>query len=109
MRILNDKILDEDTVTADARSSIVDLDFIYGFTAQITWTATTAAATLKLEVSNDKANWVELSSPTATINNNSSSAMLEVPTAFYKHVRVFVDFTSGSITSIEAVINAKGI
>lgn len=109
MRTLNDQILNLSAVTADARSEAIDLTNIYGYSCQVVWTSSTAAGTIKLEVSNDGATWTELTSPTQAILNNNGSVMFNVADCFYQQVRVLVDYTSGTIATVTAQFNAKGI
>lgn len=105
-RVGNDIVIDETDVTADVRSEIIDITNIYGFSMQSISTGT-VSATLKVEVSNNKTDWVELSSPTTTILN-VSNAVAEKPDTFYKWMRFFVDFTSGTTNTVKVYMTTKG-
>lgn len=107
-RMLNDIILDHSAVTADKTSEIVDLLFIKDVSVQCTWTSTTAAGTFKLLVSNDGTNFEELSSPTQAVNNDSGTKHLILQNCPYHYLKVFFDYTSGTVTTLKAIINGKG-
>jgi len=109
MRIVNDTILDLSAVVASVNSEAVHLDFLYGFSVQLAFTSTTASAVIRLQCSNDEATWINIAGTDQTVNNNNDTVMLNVADAFYKFMRVQVVYTSGSITTINAIINAKGI
>ncbi len=105
----NDQILDLSGVTADAQSEAVEMLNIYGFSVQIVWTSTTATATIQIEVSNDGITWIPLASPTQAIANDNGSVMFNVADSFYKFMRVDVDSVTGTITTLSALYNGKGV
>lgn len=107
MRYVNDLIIDASNVVADFNSEIVDLNTIVNFSVQIVWASTTAAGTVTVQVSNDDVNWVTLGSA-ATINNNSGNVIVDRASNPYKSMRVAVDWTSGSITSLKCTYTGKG-
>ena len=109
MRILNDTIFTGALVVADVAGETINLDYIYGLTIQLSWISATAAGTIKVQASNDENTWIDLTTHNQTVNNDSQDKMIEINNAYYKYIRVYVDWTSGSITAINAIINGKGI
>lgn len=109
MRIFNDTIVDLTSVTASSNSEVVSLDFIYGFSAQIKWTSTTASATIKLQASNDNVSFVDIAGTTQTVNNNNGDLIVNLDNVFYKYFRAAITYTSGTVTTIKVIVNGKGI
>ncbi len=119
MRHINDIILNEVTVTADKTSEVVTLNFIQDVAIQIVWSSTTCAGSIIPQVSNDRINWVNLASITnsygvivsaitKTVNNNNGNEMVVLNDANYAYIRVFFDYTSGTLDSLQITLNAKG-
>jgi len=106
-RVANDIIIDSVDVSADERSEILDISNVYGMSIQAVTTGTISAVA-KIEVSNDKENWVELSSPTITISNVTNDAV-QAPEMFYKWARIFIDVTSGTTNTVKVYFTSKGI
>jgi hypothetical protein len=109
MRIFNDVIMLEAAATADKTSEVVVLNFVQDIAIQEVWTSTTCAGTIVIQVSNDNLNWVSLSSLTKTVNDNNGNEMVVISDANYAYLRVFFDFTSGSLTTLKVIINGKGL
>ena len=103
-----DSLLDLTTVTEDKTSEVVDISLYTLVTIQCTWTSTTAAGTFKLQVSCDGINYETLSSPTQAVNNDNDTKHLNLTNVGYKKLKVFFDFTSGSVTTLKAFLSAKG-
>ena len=113
MRTSNDLILNLTNVTTDQFSEAVDLTNIYLYSVQLSWTSTTAAATISLQATNYEnplsTDWITISATSQTVNNNSSSVMIKETDVSYKKFRIFVDHSSGTITTVTAKFNAKGV
>jgi len=109
MRLFNDTILSESAATEDKTSEVVTLGFVQDIAIQIIWTSTTCAGSILTQVSNDGTNWVSLSTHTKTVNDNSGNEMVVISDANYAYVRVMFDFTSGSLTTLNVIINGKGL
>lgn len=109
MRIFNDTILDQSSVTSDKTSEVITLNFVQDIAIQIIWTSTSAAGTFVVQCSNNNSNWVDLSSHTKTINNNNGNEMIVISDANYAYLRVFLDYTSGTVTTAKVIINGKGL
>lgn len=109
MRLFNDTILNESAITADKTSESIALGFVQDIAIQIIWTSTTAAGTIQIQVSNDGVNYVTLTSHNKTINNNNGNEMVVISDANYAYIRVFVDYTSGTVETVKAIINGKGL
>ena len=101
--ILSDTTVGVGTITSDAQQ----LDNLYGFAIQAQWTGT-VTGTLIVQTSNDGINWNDISA-TSTDLNAVSSVMLNEKDTFYNNVRVKVTVATGSLTTIDAVFNGKGI
>lgn len=93
-RVGNDIVIDETDVSADVRSEVIDATNVYLITAQATSTGT-VSATLKVEVSNDNENFVELASPTVAVSG-AGSVVLEKADFGFKYFRLFLDVASAS-------------
>lgn len=107
MRILDDSIFSGAAIVADVATESVDLSHITGYSVQIDWTSTTAAGTIKVQMSNDGKTWDDTGSSQA-ISNDSGTVVLNFADVFYKYTRVFVDWTSGSITTLDVIVCGKG-
>lgn len=106
-RVANDIVLDLTDVSSDERSEILDCTNVYLLSAQAVSTGTVSAV-LKVEVSNDKVNFVELASPTATVSG-AGSVVLEKADLAFKYARMFLDVTSGTTNTVKVYITTKGI
>lgn len=119
MRTFNDTILDgyaDETFETDAYS----LKNIAGYSVTLNFSDGDAVGTVKLQVSNDKAEngaepetWVDLTAPTTSVkaidasNAATNPVVWNVTTAFYKWVRLVYTRTSGE-SNCKVTINAKG-
>lgn len=106
-RVGNDIVINETNVSADVRSEVIDATNICIITAQATSTGTVSAV-LKVEVSNDNENFVELTSPTVAVSN-TGSVVLEKSDFGFKYFRLFLDVTSGTTNTVQVHITTKGI
>lgn len=107
MRFVNDTILNATSVVASTASDSVEVSTILNLSVQVIWTSTTASFTLTLQESNNGTDWVD-TNQTATVNNNSSSAIFKVADSAVKYIRVNVARTSGTLTTIKAIYEGKG-
>lgn len=113
VRFLEETIIDTSAVTADVTSAVVDMSRHEHFSVQWTWTSTTASAALVIEESNDGENWAVFdSTKNNTINNDSSTEIRtsnDTGSGLFeaKYLRAKLDYTSGTITTIKAVLFAK--
>lgn len=107
MRFIDKILIETANLTADLVSETIELETIVNLSVQIVWASTTAAASVRVEVSNDNENWVLLGSA-ATIANNSGNVMVEKENSAVKYMRVNVDYTSGTVTSLKCIYSAKG-
>ena len=105
---LEETIIDSATVTADENSASIDMKNHRTWSCQLVWTSTTAAGTVKMQESNDGTNWEDISGASQAISNDSGSTMFKSTDAFQaKYIRALVDFTSGSITTVQCYFVAK--
>lgn len=83
----------------------------YGFTAdhhkpisvQAVWTATTASATVTLQLSNDGSTWDNFTTATSITNANGNvSWYVDPKDALY--LRVLLTYTSGTVTTLKAYV-----
>ena len=105
--IVNTDLIDSSTVVADESSASIDMENLQSWSAQLIWTSTTAAGTVKIEESNDGSAWSTISGKTQAISNDSSNVMLAGTDFAPKWIRATVDWTSGSITTIKVHFTAK--
>jgi hypothetical protein len=114
MRIASDSLQDISVATADKTSEIVDVSNMYGFAVIVNWTSTTAAATIKLQLSTDPLTtaaadslWTDHAT-TYAINNDNGTQYWNIDAPYYLKFRVFLDYTSGSVTTFKSRFSAKG-
>lgn len=108
MKYANDTLQDLSAVDADKTSEVVDIRWCYGCFVGVVWTSTTAAGVVKLQQSTDGVTWFDHAT-TGTINNNNSSIYWNIDGNHAGYFRVFIDYTSGTITTVKTVFGAKGI
>jgi len=107
-RVANDIVLNETNLTtSDVASEVLDCTNIYGLSVHAISTGTVAGA-VEIQVSNDKINWVTLSSPSITITNTTNDAV-QVADLFYKWARINYNAISGTTNTLEVHITTKGI
>ena len=107
-RFINKTAIDSSAVTADENSATLDFAFMETWSAHIVWTSTTAAATIKIQESNDGTNWVDISGASQAISNNSGNTMLSSVDLGAQYLRVLVDHTSGTVTTLNVKVVGKG-
>lgn len=107
MRKVDDTILEAAALAATSTSEVVDLSNIVNFSVQITWTSTTAAFTVAVQVSNDGVNYIDVGTPQA-ISNNSGSVMVVQQNNPYKQMRVLATRSSGTLTTLKCTYEGKG-
>lgn len=104
--IFNYKIVTNGDMSANITSDVVDLSRIDGYSVYAKWTGGSAAGTIKLEVSLDDINYVDLSGSETSVSG-PGEALWEITSAFYDKVRVVFTRSSGSGT-LNVQINGKG-
>jgi hypothetical protein len=92
----------------DFVSATQDIRNLYGYAAQVTWTSTTAAATVKVQESNNGQNWVDISGKSQGILNNNGTTLIECLGRMTKYMRIEVTYTSGIVTTLKVDFVAKG-
>jgi len=105
---INDVILESNAVVADENSSVLEMLAIKNVALQISWTSTTASASFIVQVSNDKETWINEGASQA-VTNDSGDVMILIADAYYKYMRVQLDWASGSVTTAKVTAHAKGI
>ena len=85
------------TVSAavDFTSAAVDLGDLTHFSVHAVFTGSDVAGTFKLQVSNDKTNYVDLSGASTSVTS-SGDTLLNVSTAGYRYVRYDWNYSSGT-------------
>lgn len=103
--LFNIPIVTNGDMSSDITSDITDLSKVDGYAVYAKWTGTPQGS-IKLQVSVDGINYVDLDG-SSTVVNNAGEALWEVTTAFYDKVRLV--YTSSSSTgTLNAQINGKG-
>jgi len=92
----------------DVESNIYNIEYLYGYSASIKWVSSTCSASLKMQESNDRENWVDVSGGTQAILNNSGLVLINLADRMSKYSRAYLDWTSGTLTSITVDYQAKG-
>ena len=105
-RTANDLVIDEVDNSADVRSESIDCTYLDGYSMQVVSTGTIAGV-LKVEVSNNNEDWVELSSPTIAVANITND-IVEASDLFHRYIRFFYDSTSGTTNTLKIWFTAKG-
>lgn len=100
--------IDSSSITADESGEALNILHQEMWSAQIIWTSTTAAATVQIEESNDGSTWSTISGKTQAISSDSGNVMLSGSNQASKFIRVTVDHTSGTITTLTVKMIAKG-
>lgn len=111
---LNETLINSSAITADETSRTVDMASHSNFSVQVTWTSSTAAATIKVQQSNDGSNWtdVDASNTNQAISNDNGDVILTSNAVGQgrfnaRYLRVFADYTSGTITTLVCTLVAK--
>lgn len=107
MRITDFTLYTGAAVVASANSSAIDMEHSVLLSMQMVWTSTTASASVTIQVSNDGTTWVD-SAQTQAILNNSGATMLTMVDFAYKYARAKITFSSGSVTTLQLKVIAKG-
>ena len=106
-RFIDKLLVDSSAVVADESSSSVDMSNLQSWSAQVIWTSTTCSATIQVEESNDGETWSVISGKTQAISNNSGNVMLSGTEFAPKYLRVTVDYTSGTLTTVQVYVTGK--
>lgn len=109
---LDNKVILNGSFTADQTSSVMDIRQMYGFAVQFEYGGTAPVGTLIVQGTNDDVGdptvtptW---SDETTTVSiSGSGNTLLNFNNRFYQYARVFLDWTSGTITC-RAKFIAKG-
>lgn len=104
------KFFDSQAVSADATSSSTTVDQLDYCSIDFSWSASTLAATLYVQVKNgSKGNWRSLDfGSTISISGTSGSHEIQINSLPFTDLRLFVDHSSGSGT-VNAVITSKSM
>lgn len=108
MRVTDFTAYTGSAVVASTTSSTVDMEHAFGVSFQMVWTSTTAAFDVTLQVSNDGTTWIN-TAQTQAIANNNGSVMLTLIDNMNKYVRANIVRTSGTLTTLELKVIAKGL
>lgn len=104
--LFNNTLVVNGDMTSDLISDVKDLSLVDGYAIYANWTGS-PVGTIKLQVSVDGTNFVDLSGSETEVNS-AGEALWEVTTAYYDKVRTYYTFTSGSGT-LNVRINGKAI
>ena len=116
MRTNNDIIVNGEDASASITSEPYSLQNMIGFSITASFVGGTPAGTIKLQISNDRADngappstWVDLLKPTdsSTAISAAGNVVWNYQNAFYRWVRVVWTRTGGSST-LTVTANAKG-
>jgi hypothetical protein len=103
--LYNVLIVTNGDMSASITSTTQDLSKTNGYSVYAKWTGS-PVGTIKLQVSVDGTNFVDLAGSTITVSS-AGDALWEITTAFYDKVNVVYTRTSGSGT-LNVQINGKG-
>ncbi len=106
MKVADKLIIEDGDMSADIESESLLLDQIYGFSFQAIYTGS-PDGTLKLQASNDGETWDDVPSSSLIISA-AGHTLYNVTDVFYKYVRVYFEFSSGS-GSLNVYYFAKGV
>ncbi len=105
---LVETIINSSAVVADENSASIEMINHKRWSCQLVWTSTTAVGTVKMQESNDGTNWEDISGASQAISNDNGSVMFKSTDEFApRYIRALVDWTSGSITTVECHFTAK--
>lgn len=104
--LFNYKIVTDQAMSGNISSSEVDLSKCDGYSIYAKWTGA-PVGTLKLTVSVDGINYVDLSGSETEVSG-AGDAMWEVATAYYDKVKAVYTRTSGTGT-LNVQCNGKGL
>lgn len=108
MRITDYTLYSGSAITASVNSDAIDMTHNILLSVQMVWTATTAAASVTLQVSNDGTTYID-TAQTQAIADNSGAVMLSLIDFPYKYARAKITYTSGSVTTLVLKVIAKGL
>lgn len=103
--IFNIPIMVDLAMTANRESDVIDVSKVNGYSIYAKWTGA-ANGTLKIQVSNDGINFVDLDDSEVPVLN-SGQFMWNVDRVFYDKVKLVYVFSSGTGV-LNASINGKG-
>lgn len=108
-RSSNEVIIDSTSVVASENSATLDITNQHIWSFQVEHVSTTCSATLKVQESNDGDTWIDVSGASVTVNNDSADTMLKSGAGYQptKYLRFAVVYSSGTLTSIKVIFNAK--
>ena len=107
MRITDYTLYTGAAVIASTNSSAIEMEHNVLLSMQMVWTSTTASASVTIQVSNDGTTWIDTAQTQAILNNNGA-VMLTLVDFAYKYARAKITFTSGSVTTLQLDVIAKG-
>jgi hypothetical protein len=107
MRISDFTILDSTGIIVDTPSDSFQIEHLIGFSAAITYTAdSNFTGNFVLQVSNDDETWNDMA--TTSVSDTSGNCMFNVTDTFYKHARIKLDMSTGTLSTVTVKIYAKG-
>lgn len=104
-RFLDEQIIKSGVGTADITTSAISFSLSYGFSVQWNISGTSPSGSAQVQASNDGVNWVAVSTIAVSV---SGSFFDNKDAIYYKHLRLFWDFTSGSGIVVNAFLVTKG-
>lgn len=110
MRSNNDNILSLAITDTDPHESeSLDLFSIYGYSIHAKWTKTsgTLGGAVKIQVSNDNENWIDLPDSSVTILDADGEHLYNLDAQHYRRAKLVYTLTGGQAT-VNNYYNAKG-
>jgi len=94
----------------DVASDVEDIRHIYGYAVKIKWTTSTAVATVKVQegFEADGSDWSDVTDGSQDISAATGCVLINLPDRMAPYMRVLVDYTSGTITTLEVISHSKG-
>lgn len=102
---MDEQVLVNKVGTADAASDIIDFRNSYGFSVQWNIAGTSPTGSAIVQGSNDGESWTAVSTVAVSA---SGSSFDNKDAIYYKYLRAFWDFTSGTDVVINAFLLTKG-
>lgn len=109
MRIINDKIFDEEIVTNETKvSEAFEVEHIYGFSIQLVYSGAGISGSFKLQASNDGENWDDVTNSEQVISGPDSFTT-NVDAFHSKYFRVSVTSDNANPMTMNGRHNQKGV
>ena len=109
MRVSDFKLLEStNIIDMTTYSSSFQLEHLYGFSIAITFTGdSNFTGAFILQASNDDLNWADID--THSSSGTGGTCIFNVTDVFYKHVRLKISKTTGTILTLTAQVYGKGV